>query len=440
MTTDNVFDAAGYDAEGYSRRGYGRDGYNREGYDARGFNREGYDRDGYDYEGFDRMARDRLGYDREGFNAAGQDRYGFGRDHLHQVTRSEFDLNGRTFDGGRYNAAGYDAAGFNRRGYNAEGFDDCGYNQMGLDRCGQSRCDNGDCDEDCSCRRDPGDLMSYDADVLEFSDWRAMMSSTYREGEELLGIELECVARHCRHDAIHAITSRYNAAYSAMTNGRMTYGCICKRDGSLPDEGLEFVSVPMLLREHIDVMRKAFPEQTFGNGMVYGWNVPDYDVGIHISLDARSCSRLLIGKISAFMMEPCNVPFQVAIAGRNCSEYAQFRFDNAILTRRHPSKGRHDDKYQAVHFKHHVNVLEFRLFRSSCKLSTILKNLCYVSAVRQFCMESAARKPHLTSLQFMQWLAKPCNRKSFLPLHQWLMSSTKPDFIPYRTAVAHGGK
>jgi hypothetical protein len=440
MTTENMFDANGYDRDGFNRRGFNRRGYDREGYTYSGYDEQGYNREGRDADGFNREGRNEAGYDREGYNAEGFSAYGFDTQHLHRVTRTEFDEFGRTWDGGRYNDAGFDSDGYDRRGYNRQGRDCDGYNAAGEDLCGNTRCDNRECDDECPCRRSPGSLMSYGADVLDFTGWRGRMQSTYREGADLLGIEIECVARDCRHDAVQHITDRFNAAYSAMTNGRMQYGCLCKRDGSLPDDGLEFVTVPMLLSEHIAVMQKAFPQHVFGSGRVYGWNVPDFDVGIHISLDARSCSRLLLGKISAFMMEPCNVPFQVAIAGRNCSEYAQFRFDNASLTRRHPSKGRHDDKYQAVHYKHHANVLEFRLFRSSCKLSTILKNLAYVAAVRQFCMESAARKPHLTALQFMQWLAKPCNRKSFLPLHQWLITSSKPQFIAYRNAVAHGGK
>ncbi|NBV87899.1 MAG: hypothetical protein EBR88_00015 [Betaproteobacteria bacterium] len=384
MTTiENVYDADGFDADGFNARGYDRDGYNADGYDF-----EGYDRHGYDSEGYDR-------------------------------------------------------AGYNEDGFSARGYDRDGYDARGRDSDGNTRCDNDECDDpECDTCADRAEgLHSSSANVLAKSRWLDIMQPSYRSDAGLMGLELEGAANddlYDRIDVIRDIVRRFNTAYSEFTKGRMKIGSLCCRDGSLPsDTGLEFKTVPMLLAEWTEVLPKAFPSGYIGDGELLAWNVPDYspDVGIHITLSGASCSRLTMGKMALFVLRPENSRWHIALAGRESGEYAAFAAYNASLKWRHPTRGNNDPKYQALHYKRPSDsakggLLEFRLFRSSARVATVLKNLSYVAALRDFCTQTPMTPSCFTADVFMEWLAD--NHHAYRFLHKWLVATKSSQFARYR--------
>lgn len=415
MSTENEveieYDVHGFDADGIHRdtgTEFNPDGYDRYGYDEDGFNRDGYNEDGYDADG----------YDEDGWNEDG----------LHRDTDTEFGPNRRTRDGSRYNSEGYDADGYNDEGYNEEGYGRDGYNEDGEDQYGNSRCENGDCDDDyCSCHNSGSDnLLCSSTCVLRETDW---LAHRYKPNAPTVAFEFECVSQSDANDAMESLLDAWNPAYKSLVGATRTgKGAICKEDGSLPENtGLEFVTVPMLLDQHRAVLRAAFRSK-FGDGCVSAWNYSK--CGMHVHLARSSLSNLTLGKMLCFMHSPHNSPFHVAIAGRH-SSYAAFLPHRSEVSNGLPLKAAQSEKYSALNVK--KSTVEFRIFRPSCRFETLLKNLCYVLAVRDFCRQSSASKFALGWEQFLSWLGHTDARLAYRELDAWLRASDSDYGTHYRS-------
>lgn len=372
----------------------------------------------WDSEGFNDCGFDEDGYDREGYNAQGYDCDGWTREDIHRHTGTEFDLNGRTRSGGLYDCDGYNAGGWDCFGYDRDGYDSDGYNEDGEDRDGNSRCDNGDCDDaDCErCNGSSDDLFSSDTCVIEETGW---IRSRYRPTAPTIAFEFECYASEAASrsadEAAEYLLARWNPAYqSTVNNTRTGEGAICKEDGSLRDgQGLEFVTVPMLLDEHRRVLRAAFNSR-FGDHRVNAWSISK--CGMHVHLARSSLSNLTLGKMLCFMHRQENIGFHVAIAGRS-SSYAAFNTYNARVSLGLPKNAR-TDKYSALNVKDYT--VEFRIFRPSCQFNTLLKNLCYCLAVRDFCRQSSLATQALSWDRFLLWLGTTNARRTYHELDAWL--------------------
>lgn len=407
--SERVYDDNGFDAEGIHRDTGSR--FNPDGYDINGRDAEGYDIDGYDADGYD-LNR-------------------FDPDGIHRDTGTVFNPRGRTVQGNRYDDDGYDVDGRDSSGYDRDGYDEQGYSEDGEDRHGNTRCDNGDCeDEYCSCRaRDYDELLDSDACVLEETGWRRQ---SYRRTAPTVAFEFECISSSSANDGAASLLGPFDAAYQRVVNKTRTgRGSIAKQDGSLPDDtGVEFVTVPMTLEEHRAVLAKAFPGGRLGNGAVSAWNKTK--CGMHVHVNRRSLSNLTLGKMLCFIFAPQNTAFHVDIAGRVTS-YAEFHEHRRFVSNGLPKKACDGRKYSALNVKDET--VEFRIFRPSCQMPTLLKNLCYCLAVRDFCIQSSARRDELTFESFLTWLGKTNARFEYRELDTWLRShrSIYADF--YRTVA-----
>jgi hypothetical protein len=336
-------------------------------------------------------------YDRNGFHVY---------THIHRDTGSRYDSEG-------YNSRGYDSEGYDREGYDSDGYD-----ADNCDTYGNSRCDNGCCeDPDCEeCGGSNDDLFSSDACVLDECGW---IRSRYRASAPTIAFEFECYASEWANrsadEAAGYLLSHWNPAYESCVGGTHTgEGAICKEDGSLQaGRGLEFVTVPMLLSEHREVLRKAFSSK-FGDGRVNAWSISK--CGMHVHLSRASLTNLTLGKMLCFMHTLGNVGFHVSIAGRH-STYAQFNAFNASVALGLPKRTR-TDKYSALNVKDYT--VEFRIFRPSGRFDTLLKNLCYCLAVRDFCKQSSLSTQALTWDRFLMWLGTTESRRTYHELDAWL--------------------
>lgn len=400
MSTDCTNDVADdqYDDNGFSHNtGLHRDTgtpFNEAGFNEAGFNADGYDCDGYDPNGWD-------------------------EDGLHRDTGTEFHpRTSRTLEGGLYDSEGFDRNGWDSEGYNREGYDSEGYNSEGEDDSGRSRCDNGECDSDCSCheqRRDErrSDLLDSDACVLEETGW---LRHRYKASAPTVAFEFECISHDSANEGAEEIRTPFDRAYASLVHNTSTLeGSIAKEDGSLPDDGLEFVTVPMLLDEHRKVLAEAFPRGRLGNGHVCAWD--QKKCGMHVHVSRASLSNLTLGKMLCFMHTNFNVGFHVFIAGR-MSTYATFVQHRSTVSTGHPSKACQGDKYSALNVKPYT--VEFRIFRPSTRLETIAKNLCYCLAIRDFCRQSSLAQDALTWDKFLLWLGTTDARFTYRELDAWL--------------------
>lgn len=354
-------------------------------------------------------------YDEEGYDHEGYDSEGWDEDGDHRETGTEFDPSGRTRTGSRYDSEGYNRLGFDSEGYDREGYDSDGYDCDGADALGNTRCDNGVCDDDyCDrCRGSSDDLLPSDACVLEECGWKR---SRYRATAPTIAFEFECEgADRSADEAADFLLSRWNQAYKCGVNNTHTGdGALCKEDGSLRDgRGLEFVTVPMLLDEHRKVLRAAFSSK-FGDGRVNAWSITK--CGMHVHLSRASLTNLTLGKMLCFMHNQMNCGFHVSVAGRQTS-YAMFNPYQTRVALGLPKNAR-TEKYSALNVKDYT--VEFRIFRPSCRFDTLLKNLCYCLAVRDFCKQSSLATQALTWDRFLLWLGTTDARRTYHELDAWL--------------------
>ena len=144
--------------------------------------------------------------------------------------------------------------------------------------------DPDDNDEDTSA------LMSYRANVLDhLSKDESFESSPF--GDFHMGVELELVTRGFVNDAVENIRSHLGEDY-----------CICKTDGSLPGGGLEIVTAPRALTEHIETFKNWTIDSDY-----YAWN--GGRCGMHIHMDSRAFTKLTLGKFIMFVNADSNADF-----------------------------------------------------------------------------------------------------------------------------------
>jgi hypothetical protein len=379
------------------------------------------------------IERDEYGFDNDGVHSNGTvfDDSGFDQDGIHEDTGTEFNESGRTRSGGRFDQFGYDCEGYDRSGYNEDGYDsdgydrdgydedgyDCdGYNEDNEDCHGNSRCENGVCEDcDCSCHEEGSDeLLDYNACVLQETGWKP---HRYKRTTPTVAFEFECIGHVDANTGARAIRQPFDKAYGQIVGGTISReGSIAKRDGSLPERtGLEFVTVPMTIDEHRNVLAAAFPNGRLGNGEISAWSKTQ--CGMHVHLARSSLSCLTLGKMLCFMHLPANVGFHIDIACRS-THYAAFPSHRSLVSTGLPSKADFGDKYTALNVKR--NTVEFRIFRPSARTSSILKNLCYVLAVRDFCRQSSADRGRLNPEAFLTWLGTTDARFEYIELDQWL--------------------
>ncbi len=172
------------------------------------------------------------------------------------------------------------------------------------------------------------------------------------------------------------------------------FNLIAERDGSLCDTcGIEIIGGPMKLEEYKDSNWIKFLKKVEGEAK--GWDAGK-GYGMHISINRKALSDFHVGKLLVFIHS--NEGLCEKIAGRGATEYQTY-VDKTILH----GKRRSSDKYEALAIRDGSR-LECRIFRSTLKPSSFLKNLEFVAAAIEFTRFASCEK--LTSENFKGWLKK----------------------------------
>jgi hypothetical protein len=265
--------------------------------------------------------------------------------------------------------------------------------------------DNNDDDDE------PRRLMGYSTNVLRhLVKDDNIKSSPF--GDFLMGVELEMCAgsRRTVDDAVSDVLSQLGDGY-----------CVCKSDGSLPDDGLEIVTAPRGLAEHIDRFKN--------------WNInPSYRAwnsgkcGVHVHIDARAFSQLTLGKFVIFINAEDNKDFIRKIAGRHpaidnqAQRYCAMEGQEQLANPKQALKGKDSNRYYMVNlsnltsagaaklglpdwkFSGRYNTVELRIFRASLKKERLLAQLEFTHAAVMFVRAASYRD--LTGAAFVAWLKK----------------------------------
>ena len=264
-----------------------------------------------------------------------------------------------------------------------------------------------DRDEDDDSDGDPDSLMDYSTNVLNHIKKDDSIKSS-PHGEFLMGIEFEMVT-----------TGRVNNAVEDVRNQLGELYCVCKYDGSLDSGGLEIVTAPRGLPEHI----KRFK----------GWAVnSDYRAwdrkccGMHIHIDSHAFTQMTLGKFIMFINDSKNMEFVRKIAGRHpnrddqARSYAAAEDQEVLVNPSKAVKGKSYERYRMVNLQNltvrestrlgfgtrfddgKYDTVELRIFRASLKKERLLAQIEFTHAAVMFCRVASWRE--LNQANFLKWL------------------------------------
>jgi hypothetical protein len=270
---------------------------------------------------------------------------------------------------------------------------------------------NDEDDDDNDDDDEPTQLMGYATNVLRhITKDDSIKSSPF--GNFLMGVELEMCSgsRSTVDNAVRDVLAQFGDDY-----------CICKSDGSLPDDGLEIVTAPRGLAEHIERFKKWNINTSYR-----AWN--NNRCGMHVHIDANAFSQLTLGKFLIFINTEDNKDFIRKIAGRHpaidmqAQRYCAMDGQEQLANPKTAVKGKSNERYYMVNlanltsagavrlglpdwkFSGKYNTVELRIFRASLKKERLLAQLEFTHAAVMFVRAASYRE--LTGGAFVTWLKK----------------------------------
>lgn len=284
--------------------------------------------------------------------------------------------------------------------------DDAYYHES--DGCYYSYEEDEDDDEDEDSNQDRDSLMSYTTNVLNYlSKDNTIVSSPH--GDFLMGIEFEMETKegYSVNDAVEDVRDQLGVEY-----------CVCKSDGSLGSYGLEIVTAPRGLAEHI----KRFK----------GWDAKAYyrawdtkRCGLHVHIDSQAFTQMTLGKFIMLINSENNVDFIRQLAGRHPSKddqarsYCASEHQEILVNPKKAVKGKSHERFRMVNLNNlgsreakrltgmptyngTYNTVELRIFRASLLKSRLLAQIEFTHACVNFCRVASWRDLNKTC--FIKWL------------------------------------
>ena len=265
-----------------------------------------------------------------------------------------------------------------------------------------------DDDEDDDEDQDSSMLMSYTTNVLNYlSKDNTIVSSPH--GDFLMGIEFEMETKedYSVNDAVEDVRDQLGEEY-----------CVCKSDGSLGHYGLEIVTAPRGLAEHI----KRFK----------GWDIKSHyrawdtkRCGLHVHVDSQAFTQMTLGKFLMLINSDNNIDFIRQLAGRHPSKddqarsYCASEYQEILVNPNKAVKGKSHERYRMVNLQNlgsreakrltgmptydgKYNTVELRIFRASLNPARMLAQIEFTHACVNFCRVASWRDLNKTS--FVKWL------------------------------------
>jgi len=266
---------------------------------------------------------------------------------------------------------------------------------------------------DTSDRRVGGRVKDYTMNVLNTLQADESVKPTVY-GDVLMGVEFEMQVVGGRSDFRDAVCK----VYDELARGY----AILKRDGSIGDNGIELVTAPRGLSEHIRRLTAWEPHT-----QMRAWD--GAECGIHVHLSSKSFTAGTLGKLLEFINHNDNAKFITKIAGRHpktdrrAAQYCQQEGQRPAGNPKAYLRNKDSERYRMVNLlnlsraearrlgmpDHSVNgkdydTVELRIFRASMKKARYLAQVEFAHAALMFCRWSSAQE--LREKHFMAWLQK----------------------------------
>ena len=263
-------------------------------------------------------------------------------------------------------------------------------------------------DEDDDDSQDSDLLMSYSTNVLNYLTKDSRIQSS-PHGDFLMGIEFEMETKE---------GCSVNAAVSDVRSQLGEQYCVCKSDGSLGSYGLEIVTAPRGLAEHIKNFRRWEIDSSYR-----AWDTKR--CGLHVHIDSHAFTQMTLGKFLMLINSENNVDFIRKIAGRHphtdeqARSYCASEYQEVLVNPSKAVKGKSHERYRMVNLQNlgvkeskrltsttaydgKYDTVELRIFRASLSKTRMLAQIEFTHACVNFCRVASWRD--LNQISFVKWL------------------------------------
>ena len=214
-------------------------------------------------------------------------------------------------------------------------------------------------------------------------------------GFRLFGVELEVEAPDMRWGEVEAVASELLGCVNGVGyHGRLLWA---ERDGSLSN-GFELITQPLGLDRQAELWGKVLGHSSVARLRSHNTTT----CGLHVHVSRTGLSQYTIAKAVVFLNDRRNADLISAVARR---------YDSGYCKQKTMKLGRYTaldpDRYVMLNTMP-SQTIEFRLFRGSTKLETVLGCVEFANAVLNFCRDTAPAD--LTVAPFVEWLHRPSSR------------------------------
>ena len=237
-------------------------------------------------------------------------------------------------------------------------------------------------------------------------------------GMRLFGVELEVEAPDMRWEEVNRIAGELLGTVN--DQGASGTVLFAEHDGSLSN-GFELITQPVGLDRQADMWSKVLGHSSISRLRSHNTST----CGFHVHVSRTGLSQLTIAKAVVFLNDRRNLDLISAIARRYDSGYCK---QKSVKLSRFTALD--PDRYVMLNTLP-TDTIEFRLFRGSTRLETVLGCIEFSNAVLNFCRDTTPAD--LTVLPFITWLHRPENRIDSKNLRAVLLRRAAPllgSFIP----------
>lgn len=224
-------------------------------------------------------------------------------------------------------------------------------------------------------------VLSYNADPFNYFDW----DPRNKKNALVFGVELEMAPAYSTRD----LADREAAApLIRALRGPVGANYILKHDGSLPCGGVELVTMPFTLSQHIQNTGIAWGEilKAVNERSLAKSGAGTDTCGMHVHINKKALSALTIGKMLVFLNNSDIAPLITIVAQRHNSAYA--RLSTKKLTDGTVSS---ENRYDIMNVSVRHPTCEIRMFRGNLTPERIYKNIEFCHALVQYCRQSSMR-------------------------------------------------
>ena len=239
-----------------------------------------------------------------------------------------------------------------------------------------------------------------------------------RSHNRYIGVELEVEQiRNDRTASARKILDSVQTYDTEITADKTRGRLLCaEQDGSLT-HGFELVTAPLGLDDQRSLWAHVLTSDNIKGLRSHNTTT----CGLHVHISRNKLTQLQIAKIVAFVNSATNYAFIKRLARRYGTHYCIAK--NIPLC--NGAKNLADDRYEMVNLCN-TNTIEFRIFRGTLKLESLLACIEFANALVAYADCSSGAGMDITAARFRQFITQPGMKADTAFLRSYLASVVPP--------------